>query len=1558
MDETRNANVQLTANVQQYQTQMAASAKSTNVVTDSVNKLISSLDGITKRAGKKLLLFSAADTAAMTAYVAVAAKYEKQLTTLRAQTELTNRSLDIYKKGINQIARDLPVAGAQVAALVTQINQLGVTSERQALAMARTFSNLSAATGEDVGALTQGLIELSRQMGTLGNGASGINNFADSLTTVSNNAGVSATAVLQFSQSIAPMARAAGIGQKEVLGISTAFTKAGADGFAAANTFNSMISDITRQVISGSPELAKYAAAVGATTEQFAKMDSTERVVQIFEAVSKAGPDAVKLIDRLGYDGIRAAKSIQAVANEQGGLRKAIQESIGAYGSGSTQKGAEAAFNSLDAQMTRFRNNIEQIAASIGDGLLPVTTAFVAVLNSGLDVINKMAGPLLSVAGAIGGLLAPVTAALGGLMSAMGPLSTVMLAMTMFRLSPMRAGFQGLKEGMAASQAAKYGLPYAPTTSAGTLHAAGQLPIFRSAPFQAGQALGSRLPVGDGGPNPLGQAALRMGIKGSDLTRTWYLDPTKVMINNAGMADPMYRKSVTGDALDKAWNARGRIGTSVSAAIRDPYAYLMSRGGPNQVPYDWRKAQDEASARRENVIRSYKQGDDVSKTFRMADDEYAKTLAAHKDAAAALKDETAVRKTSIHSMGELRNSLAQTARSAVGMPFAYGRMGVGLAAQGVARVGAGGLGMLGSMVGASGPAAPIVGGALLVGGGLAYGLSQTHQGSNRAIINEDTQTNLGRVNAALGLAAKTLGDFTKTVDGTTKSTVKLTDAASGFALSMSEASLTSGKAYSDERVKGLGDIDSAVAFLKSMGELNGEQARALAEDLAKRFGAQTSRLITDTYQAQTKGVSPLAQTYGGIGSGLFSSAAAQSNAGVIGGLRNIGLSAFLGTDTNTTDAVQAAWLGAREQSALVGERYGAPAEAAKNAANSLALLDSAFNQGTSAGARTVQEQSVKQWEAMYGELGLSTGPGGIATSFLGNQMLQSKDDFAKYVLDPSNTAEGAVNFRASLTAAGLGASDLYGPQAKSIDELAIQAQRGNMSDYERRVRSTSLGEFARTNTGVLDVTEGRKVDDPRAVGAAVKSLYDELTNSGQSFDNVTAAANRLADAAGSASDPLYQLAMAAKDLAFTRGARQAQQEGGIVGSLNFRLNQNAQEIRNTTAGTDLTALEKQRDAIEAEGYDAAVAYESALYQFQKSTLRSREDFHRQMIYAEEDFGRSMARASETAAKSLFDPYHRMFSPGTISTDTMILNIKDRQQKIAAQMKNLRTLQSDYGLSQQAIDQFGLTDAANSFQVQSMVDEGGNGIGRLNKLAARGIPLASKYQAGQQSTRWGVEDFERQQNRGQDAFRRSMRRAVEDMNDYGREVYGSLEDVMVKIQRRMNKVMPGVESPFYKKLIQIADAIGAPGDRPKPASKSTGNRYGMSVQGLEGGAFAVPSSEVYDLEAGGTSWYQTGRGSKPYFSPNVSYKPGVGPAVMGDGAWGPNWDDATHASRSLPVAGKGTSVAVKGGSSVTTIDSSTNFNVGGMVVSADDPKALAAALAREAKKKAMVHPGLG
>lgn len=409
----QTANVVLTADVSQYNREIDSATSKTQKLIGAVNSFITVTDRIGKGVRKGLFAFAAADAALLTGLTLSAAKFDKQLSTMNATFTLQEKnskaaqtSLAAYSKEILKLSSNVPAARGEVVALMSTMAKLG-TSAEEASKAAKSVLSLSKITGESAVELSNSMVSLNTQMGT---STGTIAKFSDQLAVLSVKSASSASSIVSFASSLAPIARNAGILEKDLLAISAAFNKAGADGFAAGNAFNTMLTDITRMIQDGSPQLSKYANLIGVTVDQFKKMDATDRMVKIFQAINLAGPKAISILNQMGVDGIRAQKAIQAVASA-GGLEAMLGASQNT--AGAAEKGGNAASDNLFSQLEKSKNRFENFTTEIGQPLAAMATEVVKAFNGIAEALEpvvsgftKFALVVGSIAAAVGGLVA------------------------------------------------------------------------------------------------------------------------------------------------------------------------------------------------------------------------------------------------------------------------------------------------------------------------------------------------------------------------------------------------------------------------------------------------------------------------------------------------------------------------------------------------------------------------------------------------------------------------------------------------------------------------------------------------------------------------------------------------------------------------------------------------------------------------------------------------------------------------------------------------------------------------------------------------------------------------------------------------------------------------------------------------------------------------------------------------------------------------------------------------------------------------------------------------
>lgn len=162
----RQVGVELTANNQQYDQSMAASTVQTEQLNKQVDGLGAKLDGLAKRAGRKLQIFGAVDVAGITATSYAAARFEKQMSGLQSQAAALDKSMGSgakqfgkYKDAVNDMRKEFPVATDEAAGLVKTISGLSDNAE-PIQKLAGSFTKLAGATGESSQELAHGVLSL------------------------------------------------------------------------------------------------------------------------------------------------------------------------------------------------------------------------------------------------------------------------------------------------------------------------------------------------------------------------------------------------------------------------------------------------------------------------------------------------------------------------------------------------------------------------------------------------------------------------------------------------------------------------------------------------------------------------------------------------------------------------------------------------------------------------------------------------------------------------------------------------------------------------------------------------------------------------------------------------------------------------------------------------------------------------------------------------------------------------------------------------------------------------------------------------------------------------------------------------------------------------------------------------------------------------------------------------------------------------------------------------------------------------------------------------------
>ena len=1439
-DETK---VVLTADTSQYERNVDGAARSTDAMLASVVKLTTAIDGAFKSAGRKLEFGGVGALAGISAMAVQAGRLDEQMSQLQASMTMVSKSQVDYdrrmkdtSKTVSDLRSNFGQTAQEAIALATQLNKLGQTTG-QVNSLADSFTRLSAISGENINGLVDGMVSLQRQMGTQGIQQTKV--FNATLAELSANSGASAQGILNFSQSIAPVAKISGMTQKEIMGVSTAFVKSGADGFAAANAFNKMLTDITRSIQYGSPELKAYSNLIGKSVDEFKSMNRTEAITQIFEQINQQGPEAIKTLNRFGLDGIRTYKSLQAVAN-QGGIRQAVSDAMGGGNQDKFNAASNQAFDGLNDELKKMSENGKQIAEAFGKGVLPIFEKFAKLVNA---VLSPVKG-LLQEMDKIPGL---ATAALG--LGAIGAGMVVKSFTGLSALGPAVGAFRTVRGGFRS-----------------TRNDYGDL----SDRERTALANQQRWMMGQPAPGNFIQHRMYQGAQWLGYNARTSAEARASRIAALRAADPNYdSRSMAGRAASRVGIFSAQMVGGFARAGLDP---LSIRAVGNNFNRD-QNLQMFRSARFRDTA-GISQAQYQWNRFR--------GMLGNKEAAAAAASAARLN-TSLNTAANSATQYSTVTQALRGETLALAKA-MGSAAAGTTMLaGRGAMTMAGNAVsplwsGVKGLAAGIgpLGWLMMAGMGAGYLNSKSNEFQDSMLAsatNPENNSPSATYAAALGEATKATMTFADAVKaqankiGGAPFSNKVTDEEA------SRAQADKGKfTYSGMQGASENEARAIVTAMRSGNPSDG-QLQLVKGDLLKNFGtsaqgrATVERILAASGDGSRIDLTPLFdRTYQSAGLTTLND---QTKANELAQSTGSQIQEML-VNRTPVEANQIAISALNQASSSVrktgfwGQSKGTGITAIATSYVRGILGESATEDDIQAvtealvnGRSGTEVQSIlrRSNTAIGRYVGMASGDIGNmlpdATTVPSSRSYQNTWDGAgvdRYVMNKlrgSSSLVGTTMTRSQNAIDSL-MNSVAGTGPRPRADLSVEPNRTD--SFANRIFSGDPSSNANSQAIYNALTNEGSTN---AQWAGMKALSDEALRAKGSFSGAIEAIDSIKSAAGDSSTALYQLAASAQGNVRQRQAeamaymstpqRAAELRGNYDASMRSYLNNPNSESGET--------LEKDRQAmvgLQQETYGRMKSLMTQVREFNVSTSRAEEDFARQRTYNEEDFARSQKYALEdynrsrefaeedfqrsrrrneedfnhqvvvmarNAAKSVMNIYERINVQRTWSASNLLENMRDQQARLAEQQANLARLRRA-GLSGDAINQLGLNDPQNAQQLARLTDDIVNDPGMIdqfNSQVRKRLKAARKVVTDQDNEQWkemrrsfalnvsrSQDDFDRAQarqaqqfgiglkrqadqfalsmDRMQDQYKLSMNRARDDLNRSQEEITGTFEEL--------------------------------------------------------------------------------------------------------------------------------------------------------------------------------------
>lgn len=410
--ETENA----LADLERQADQSAVALQKIGAAGEKLQSIGASIEGV----GKKLLPITTIIGGLGTAAVKVAADFDTGMSKVAAVSGATGAELDKLREKAREMGAKTKFSASEAADAMNYMAMAGWKTGDM-LDGIEGIMNLAAASGEDL-ATTSDIV--TDALTALGLSASDSGHFADILAAASSNANTNVGMMGETFKYCAPVAGALGFSAEDTAEAIGLMANAGIKSSQAGTAMRSMFTNLTGDVTFAGEAFGELTVQTVNTDGSMRSLgdiltDCRAAFAQMSESERAANAEA--LVGKNAMSGFLAVMNAAPADIEK--LNSAINNC-----DGTAEKMAETMQDNLAGQLTILKSQLEELAISVGEILMPSIRQIVSWVQGLVDWLNgldegtkKMIVTIALVAAAVG----PVLIVIGKVVGAIGTIMTV-----------------------------------------------------------------------------------------------------------------------------------------------------------------------------------------------------------------------------------------------------------------------------------------------------------------------------------------------------------------------------------------------------------------------------------------------------------------------------------------------------------------------------------------------------------------------------------------------------------------------------------------------------------------------------------------------------------------------------------------------------------------------------------------------------------------------------------------------------------------------------------------------------------------------------------------------------------------------------------------------------------------------------------------------------------------------------------------------------------------------------------------------------------------------------
>lgn len=383
-----NVVIDILADAKQYQATVAGlSAETNKVVTALASSMMTAGKGLTLGLTAPILLFGA--------YSAKAAiDFESSFAGVRKTTNATEQEFEALAQASKRLSAE-KVIDANAANHVMELgSQLGI-AKNNLVDFTGVIADLDVST--DLG-IEDASTQMAQFANITGMSQDKFSNFGSTIVALGNTSATTESKIMSMGMRIAGSADQVGMTDDQILALSASLSAVGIEAEMGGTAISTVISQIDKDVATGSKTLDVWAQTAGMSAAEFKtawETDAAGALQKIFagmNAASESGGNLNLVLDEMGVTALRQGDMMKRLSNGSVLLGASIDTASKAWNENTAlTREAEQRYMTTESQMAMLGNKMNNVASTMGGPLLAGINGIIDGARPLLDILQNAA---------------------------------------------------------------------------------------------------------------------------------------------------------------------------------------------------------------------------------------------------------------------------------------------------------------------------------------------------------------------------------------------------------------------------------------------------------------------------------------------------------------------------------------------------------------------------------------------------------------------------------------------------------------------------------------------------------------------------------------------------------------------------------------------------------------------------------------------------------------------------------------------------------------------------------------------------------------------------------------------------------------------------------------------------------------------------------------------------------------------------------------------------------------------------------------------------------------